>query len=140
MAHFYSIASLFAYAGFLAVDNGWAEDEDSAGFVVGVTFEVNSDTVPAGEVNDQSPAAGEMAALGSEIDYTISIGPEQVEGQRPPRRDASGADQQQPPRRSRAAPSKSGGAGSPALPCASQDQPRLSRCACPTRSRLCPAG
>ena len=36
VAHFYSIASLFAYAGFLAVDNGWAEDEDSAGFVVGV--------------------------------------------------------------------------------------------------------
>ena len=39
---------------------------------------MNSDTVPAGDVNDQSPAAGEMAALGTQVDYTISIGPETV--------------------------------------------------------------
>ncbi len=61
---------------------GPADEADAritaAGFAVGTTFEVNSDTVPAGEVNDQSPAAGEMAAVGSEVDYTISIGPEQV--------------------------------------------------------------
>ncbi|KAL3916091.1 MAG: hypothetical protein SGPRY_006967 [Prymnesium sp.] len=35
-AHFYSIASIFSYAGFLAVDLGWAPDEDSAGFVAGL--------------------------------------------------------------------------------------------------------
>ena len=29
IAHFFTICSLFSYAGFLAVDNGWANDEDS---------------------------------------------------------------------------------------------------------------
>lgn len=35
MAHFYSICSIFSYAGFLAVDSGWAADSDSAGYVAG---------------------------------------------------------------------------------------------------------
>ena len=34
-AHFYTICSLFPYAGFLAVDNGWAESVDAAGYVAG---------------------------------------------------------------------------------------------------------
>lgn len=34
-AHFFTICSLFPYAGFLAVDNGWADDVDSAGNVAG---------------------------------------------------------------------------------------------------------
>ena len=34
--HFYSICSIFPYAGFLAVHNGWAPDVDAAGYVVGV--------------------------------------------------------------------------------------------------------
>jgi MFS family permease len=34
-AHFYTICSLFPYAGFLAVDSGWADDVDSAGYVAG---------------------------------------------------------------------------------------------------------
>ena len=35
-AHFYSMASIFSYAGILAVDLGWAPDEDHAGFVAGL--------------------------------------------------------------------------------------------------------
>ena len=35
-AHFFSIASIFSYAGVLAVDLDWAADEDSAGFVAGL--------------------------------------------------------------------------------------------------------
>lgn len=35
-AHFFSITSLFSYSGFLAVDAGWSNDIDSAGFVVGI--------------------------------------------------------------------------------------------------------
>ena len=35
-AHFYSICSIFSYAGFLAVDCGWAADEDTAGWVAGL--------------------------------------------------------------------------------------------------------
>mgnify|MGYP003684533463 CR=1 FL=1 len=34
-AHFFTICSVFPYAGFLAVDNGWARDVDSAGYVAG---------------------------------------------------------------------------------------------------------
>ena len=34
-AHFYTICSLFAYAGFLVVDLGWEPDVDAAGYVVG---------------------------------------------------------------------------------------------------------
>ena len=35
-AHFYSVSSIFPYAGFLAVDRGWADDVDSAGYCVGL--------------------------------------------------------------------------------------------------------
>ncbi|KAL1499936.1 hypothetical protein AB1Y20_012618 [Prymnesium parvum] len=35
-AHFYAMASIFSYAGFLAVDLGWAADEDHAGYVAGL--------------------------------------------------------------------------------------------------------
>jgi len=35
-AHFYSLCSIFSYAGFLAVDCGWAADADTAGFVAGL--------------------------------------------------------------------------------------------------------
>ena len=35
-AHFYSICSIFSYAGFLAVDCGWAETEDEAGYTAGL--------------------------------------------------------------------------------------------------------
>ncbi len=35
-AHFYAICSIFSYAGFLAVDNGWAADIDSAGYTAGL--------------------------------------------------------------------------------------------------------
>ena len=35
-AHFYSLCSIFSYAGFLAVDAGWARDEDAAGFAAGL--------------------------------------------------------------------------------------------------------
>lgn len=35
-AHFYAICSIFSYAGFLAVDCGWAADEDQAGFAAGL--------------------------------------------------------------------------------------------------------
>lgn len=34
-AHFYTICSLFSYAGFLVVDLGWAADVDGAGYVAG---------------------------------------------------------------------------------------------------------
>ena len=34
-AHFYTICSLFSYAGFLVVDLGWEPDVDAAGYVVG---------------------------------------------------------------------------------------------------------
>jgi MFS family permease len=34
-AHFFSVCSIFPYAGFLAVDNGWAVDIDAAGYVAG---------------------------------------------------------------------------------------------------------
>jgi len=36
IAHFYSICSIFSYAGYLSVDLGWAEDADRAGFVAGL--------------------------------------------------------------------------------------------------------
>lgn len=36
MAHFYSMCSIFAYAGFLAADSGWVDSEDSAGYVAGL--------------------------------------------------------------------------------------------------------
>ena len=36
MAHFYSLCSIFSYAGFLAVDCGWASDTDTAGFAAGL--------------------------------------------------------------------------------------------------------
>ena len=36
MAHFYAICSIFSYAGFLAVDCGWADDIDSAGYAAGL--------------------------------------------------------------------------------------------------------
>lgn len=35
MVHFYSVCSLFSYAGIMAVDLGWCRDEDAAGFVAG---------------------------------------------------------------------------------------------------------
>lgn len=35
-AHFYSLCSIFSYAGFLAVDCGWAAHEDEAGFAAGL--------------------------------------------------------------------------------------------------------
>jgi MFS family permease len=35
MAHFYAICSIFSYAGYLAVDSGWAANSDSAGYVAG---------------------------------------------------------------------------------------------------------
>ena len=35
-AHFYSLCSIFSYAGFLAVDCGWAPEKDRAGYVAGL--------------------------------------------------------------------------------------------------------
>jgi len=35
MAHAYSISSIFAYAGIMCVELGWADDEDSAGYIAG---------------------------------------------------------------------------------------------------------
>jgi MFS family permease len=35
-AHFYSLCSIFSYAGFLAVDCGWAPDRDRSGYVAGL--------------------------------------------------------------------------------------------------------
>jgi len=34
-SHFYSVCSLFSYAGIMAADVGWAEDRDHAGFIAG---------------------------------------------------------------------------------------------------------
>ena len=34
-AHFYTICSLFSYAGFLVVDLGWSPNVDEAGYVAG---------------------------------------------------------------------------------------------------------
>jgi hypothetical protein len=47
----------------------------SAGLVVGTTGWAHSDTVPEGQVIEQSPAAGTMADPGSEVELTISQGP-----------------------------------------------------------------
>ena len=36
MAHFYSMCSIFSYAGFLAADSGWVSTPDRAGYVAGL--------------------------------------------------------------------------------------------------------
>lgn len=41
-AHFYSICSLFSYAGIMCVDLGWVENADSAGFVAGFLASANT--------------------------------------------------------------------------------------------------
>jgi len=46
-----------------------------AGFVAGAVTEQNHDTVPAGQVISQNPAAGTQAARGSAIAFVISTGP-----------------------------------------------------------------
>eukprot|EP00401_Gymnodinium_catenatum_P015775 CAMPEP_0117535942 /NCGR_PEP_ID=MMETSP0784-20121206/41193_1 /TAXON_ID=39447 /ORGANISM="" /LENGTH=497 /DNA_ID=CAMNT_0005332481 /DNA_START=132 /DNA_END=1625 /DNA_ORIENTATION=+ len=41
MAHFYSICSIFSYAGVMTADMGWAADRDSAGYVAGMLQSAN---------------------------------------------------------------------------------------------------
>jgi beta-lactam-binding protein with PASTA domain len=50
----------------------------SAGFTVGAITTVNSDTVPANDVIDQSPLGDTLAAPGSAIALTVSDGPNTV--------------------------------------------------------------
>ncbi|MBT8081310.1 MAG: PASTA domain-containing protein [Gammaproteobacteria bacterium] len=50
----------------------------AADLVVGLVRTVNSDTMPAGEVIDQSPAAGNPVPQGSAVDLVISAGPAPV--------------------------------------------------------------
>ena len=50
----------------------------SAGLTTGTVTTVNSDTVPAGNVINQNPAAGTSVPLGSTIEMTVSLGPVMV--------------------------------------------------------------
>jgi internalin A len=45
-----------------------------AGLVVGAVTQSNSDTVPAGQVVSQNPAAGVEVATGSAVDFVVSLG------------------------------------------------------------------
>ncbi len=47
----------------------------NAGLSVGATFQKYDDTVPAGIVLDQSPAAGAKVAAGTAVSLTVSLGP-----------------------------------------------------------------
>ena len=65
---------------------------DDAG-LGGSATELNSDTVPAGEVFGQAPAAGTMVDVGSTVSYNVSLGPSPEEAI-PSVRNASPADAQ----------------------------------------------
>jgi len=45
-----------------------------AGLAVGTVTQANSDTVPAGQVVSQNPAAGAEVAAGSAVDFVVSLG------------------------------------------------------------------
>ncbi len=45
-----------------------------AGLAVGAVTQANSDTVPAGQVVSQNPAAGTEVAAGSAVDFVVSLG------------------------------------------------------------------
>jgi len=49
---------------------------EGAGLVVGTVTEVESDTIPSGQVTAQNPGAGVDAVPGSAVALTVSIGPD----------------------------------------------------------------
>ena len=51
---------------------------DDAGLTVGTVTSEASDTVPAGNVISQSPAAGSMVSSGSSVDFVVSLGPASI--------------------------------------------------------------
>ena len=51
----------------------------AAGLVLGTITEVHSDTVPAGDVISQNPAAGTDVAEGTSVDLSVSLGPVPLE-------------------------------------------------------------
>lgn len=51
---------------------------DSNGIIVNISSEEYSDSVPAGQVMDQTPGAGTEVEPGSTIDVTLSKGPEEI--------------------------------------------------------------
>lgn len=59
-------------------------DITSAGLTVGAINQANSDTVPAGNVVSQNPAAGTQVAAGSPVDIVVSLGPTTVPPVTPP--------------------------------------------------------
>ena len=55
VAHFYSMCSVFSYAGFMAVDCGWVSDADRAGYVAGERLTAHSGPTLPAEVQQLLP-------------------------------------------------------------------------------------
>ena len=68
-AHSYSISSVFSYAGFLAVDCGWAEDLDRAGLVAGLLAAM----LPLGRVPTSSLWGIVADRIGNKKALTLSM-------------------------------------------------------------------
>jgi formylglycine-generating enzyme required for sulfatase activity len=62
-------------------ESGAGASLSSVGLVLGSVFEVYSDTIVAGRISEQDPAAGASVDAGSPVNIFISLGPDTGEGE-----------------------------------------------------------